>query len=811
MRALMSAARTRPAEAIALHRMDAGGAQEQMLFRILHAFGGHPHAETAAETDDGVHDRGRVRRGLDAAHEARIDLELVEREPPQIEQARIAGAEVVERKTHADRLEPQHRQFRRFQVAEERAFRELELEPAGVEIGFLEDALDHVDEIRTAELQRRNIDRDRQARPVAAIEAGAAQHPFAELDDEAGIFGDRNKDRRRNDARGRMRPARQRLDADHGIAAGIDDRLIGGGKAVVSDRVQEIAFQELALRQIGVHGRVVDAGAIAAFVLGAIERHVGVAQNIAGVARAPVDHRDADRGADIDGVAADRIGRAHRRDDAPGDRLQRIRVGCADGQDGEFVAAEARDEIVAAHHMAQPLSDRENELVADMVAERIVDVLEVIEVDEEHGGGGPAAAHFADQSFQPFAEIDAVGQPADRIVQGEMAQLRFAGGDRLRGAARVAQDQAAEQGETADRHRDERQNACGHLAARLARVPGDAGDWIALRVGDGGHIAVGRLARILGRAQAGQLQVVADPLQQRAVDELDRQHNRRAGIAGGKLGLGADGHRHDDGRFAHHLLDPAGGTARLACVLCADHRQGAGRCCIAAAAHEIADRHQRARQRHACNIAAGTGARIFDTIGAVDDHDQVVVEEVLEPTAEVLIHPLRIVFLAHRLRGPVGCRHAFDLTQHACAALDDRLLNKLLLALERHLVGAARRGEDRDDETNHRDDDDRANRNDQLQPRKIEARPLAVPGVVWLRRKVHAPTLGVSCRCDDKAKKIAIRLRLMQAKGYRARLKSLPKLTRRKSKPSNFPQARVKCRISPRRLGSAANYRLLLL
>jgi hypothetical protein len=307
------------------------------------------------------------------------------------------------------------------------------------------------------------------------------------------------------------------------------------------------------------------------------------------------------------------------------------------------------------------------------------------------------------------------------------------------------------------------------------------------------------------------LQVVADPLQQRAVDELDRQHNRRGGIAGGKLGPGADRHRHDDGRFAHHLLDPGGGTARLACVLCADHRQGSGRCCIAAATHEIADRHQRARQRHACNIAAGTGAGIFDTIGAVDDHDQVVVEEVLKPTADVLIHPLRIVFLAHRLRGPVGCRHAFDLTQHTCAAFDDRLLNKLLLALERHLVRAARRGEDRDDETNHRDDDDRANRNDQLQPRKIEARPLAVPGVVWLRRKVHASTLGVSCRCDDKAKKIAIRLRLMKAKGYRARLKSLPKLTRRKPKLSNFPQARVKCRISPRQLGSAANYRLLLL
>jgi hypothetical protein len=108
------------------------------------------------------------------------------------------------------------------------------------------------------------------------------------------FFGDRNEDRRRNDARGRMGPARQRFHAHHGIAGGVDDRLIGGGEAVVSDRVQEIAFQELALRQVGVHGRVVDAGAVAPFVLGAIQRHVGITQDVAGVARAPVDHRDAD-------------------------------------------------------------------------------------------------------------------------------------------------------------------------------------------------------------------------------------------------------------------------------------------------------------------------------------------------------------------------------------------------------------------------------------------------------------------------------------------------------------------------------------
>ncbi len=64
--ALMSAGGPGPAEAVALHRVHAGGAQEQMLLGVLHALGGHPHAQPAAEADDGVHDGGGVGRRLDA-------------------------------------------------------------------------------------------------------------------------------------------------------------------------------------------------------------------------------------------------------------------------------------------------------------------------------------------------------------------------------------------------------------------------------------------------------------------------------------------------------------------------------------------------------------------------------------------------------------------------------------------------------------------------------------------------------------------------------------------------------------------------
>src|SRR6202034_3703075 len=180
-------------EAKTLHLVHAGGAQEQVLLGGLDALGRYAHAETAAEADHGVNDSRGIRRFLDRAHEARVDLELVERETPQIEQTRITGAEIVEREAYADGLEAQHRQLRGFEVAEQRAFGEFEFEPVGREVGLGKDALDHFDEVGAAELQRRDVDGDGEAGPGAAVEARALEHPLAKLDDQAGMLGNRNE------------------------------------------------------------------------------------------------------------------------------------------------------------------------------------------------------------------------------------------------------------------------------------------------------------------------------------------------------------------------------------------------------------------------------------------------------------------------------------------------------------------------------------------------------------------------------------------------------------------------------------------
>ncbi len=183
-----------------------------------------------------------------------------------------------------------------------------------------------------------------------------------------------------------MRPAAERLDADHGLAALVDDRLIQQSQAVVLDRLAQVGFQQLAVGQVGIHRRVVDAGAVAAFVLGAVERHVGIAHDVGGAAAVAVDDGDADRGADHDVLAADRVGRADRGDDALRQRHHLHAVVADRGDHREFVAAEPRHQVAAAQRVRQPQRHVADQLVADRMAERVVDVLEMVEVDVEHGG-----------------------------------------------------------------------------------------------------------------------------------------------------------------------------------------------------------------------------------------------------------------------------------------------------------------------------------------------------------------------------------------------------------------------------------------
>lgn len=102
----------RPAKVVTLAFGASAGLQAGALSGRLDAFGHHPQMQAAAHGDDGVDQHRRaagtvdVDVDVDVAHKGRGDFERVDRKPPQIAQAGMPGAEIIQCDLHAQVLEP---------------------------------------------------------------------------------------------------------------------------------------------------------------------------------------------------------------------------------------------------------------------------------------------------------------------------------------------------------------------------------------------------------------------------------------------------------------------------------------------------------------------------------------------------------------------------------------------------------------------------------------------------------------------------------------------------------------------------------
>jgi hypothetical protein len=82
---------------------------------------------------------------------------------------------------------------------------------------------------------------------------------------------------------------------------------------------------------------------------------------------------------------------------------------------------------------AQTLGDGGQELVAGLVAEAVVDELEVVEVDEEDGERLLPGLAVADCALELLLERDPVGEVGEGVVVGDVPQLALGVGELVRG------------------------------------------------------------------------------------------------------------------------------------------------------------------------------------------------------------------------------------------------------------------------------------------------------------------------------------------------------------------------------------------
>ncbi len=218
-----------------------------------------------------------------------------------------------------------------------------------------------------------------------------AHDPLADWYDKAGLLGHRDKFKWRDESAAlfavvRLEPAQQRFGADDLSGLQVKLRLVMQTELVGFHRCAQITEHLEAL----LHGVVeilrIFLDRVAPFFLGAVERDIGVFQNLIRVHAIVGECRNADRGAHLELLVEhpERFGT-----DCVDDFFRNV-AGAVDigGQrhgDGELVGIDAGDSCRFWHRGAQSFADAAQDRIAHVVPHGVVDILEVVEVERDNG------------------------------------------------------------------------------------------------------------------------------------------------------------------------------------------------------------------------------------------------------------------------------------------------------------------------------------------------------------------------------------------------------------------------------------------
>ena len=209
------------------------------------------------------------------------------------------------------------------------------------------------------------------------------EHPVADFDDQPGFFGQRNKFGWADQAALRVLPADQRFGLVDAAGRQVHDRLEINPELVGRQRTAQVVDQPQPGLCGFLHGQGEIAEPVAALALGDIHRLIGVLEQIfylGGIVRI---QRDADAGRYIDHFIPqlERFGQFLQ--DVRGYPLNIADVVKFRQNDGELVTAQTCHGVGLAHTVADAARRFHQQDVAHAVAERVVDLLEVVEVDEQ--------------------------------------------------------------------------------------------------------------------------------------------------------------------------------------------------------------------------------------------------------------------------------------------------------------------------------------------------------------------------------------------------------------------------------------------
>ena len=250
-----------------------------------------------------------------------------------------------------------------------------------------------------------------------------AQRPFADLCDQPGVFGNRDEFGGRNETVLRMVPAQQRFKPGDLLGRGLHHGLIIQLQLAMRQGIAQVFFQLAPFLGIAVQIGRIEMEPPAPGILGRIQRQIGIAdQRFAGHPVIGCD-RNPDRGADHHPAAIKVVRLRQAFDDMRGN-LRQDRPFDASGQDDlEFVTPQPADPAGRTDPAFKPLCHLFEQLVAGGMPQRIVDLFEPVEIDQEHRAGALSHLRRDQDLFERLRHEKPVGQSGQRIEMGQARHM----------------------------------------------------------------------------------------------------------------------------------------------------------------------------------------------------------------------------------------------------------------------------------------------------------------------------------------------------------------------------------------------------
>jgi len=385
-----------------------------------------------AQADDHLGQLARGAVGQHGLHETAVDFQVLYREAGEVMQVGKSGAEVVDGQADAVLLEQRERLAQGIGVAHQCRFGQFQFQAFRVPMGRGANAQHALGEVGIAQLHGGDVDRDPRkyqatSSPRCGLLARFGQHPVADRDDLAAVLGHGDEFVRWPRFAGAGGPAQQCLDTDRLAGGAIDRGLICKPELVAAQCGAQLVFHgEAALHPLQ-EGIGVELERIATKVLGGVHGGIGGAHQIVEIGARFVPKRDTDTGADVqvDTGQCDRL--LQRGEDFARDNGGVVGTADVAQQDQELIAAEAANDVMRAYTRAQAAAHLEQQLIADGMTHRVVDVLEAVQIDEQQRQHGLAAARVVDRIARALVKQEPVGQAGKRIVMRKLldALARF--------------------------------------------------------------------------------------------------------------------------------------------------------------------------------------------------------------------------------------------------------------------------------------------------------------------------------------------------------------------------------------------------